>query len=229
MEVQRTEHKFLLTRQEAALLIRKLDAILPRDPYSTGPDGYEVRSLYFDTLSDRSCVQKLDGLEVHEKIRIRCYGTDDSVIKLEYKRKVGMNQTKRSLQISRPLLEALCRGDYSGLLALEDPLALLFYRKLTAGMVPRSMVIYDRLSFCIDTNSTRITFDSNIRATEASADLFREPLLTMPILSQSLVVLEVKFNNFLLGYIRDALRSIHASPTSYSKYMNGRRYYRTVI
>ena len=229
VEVQRTEHKFILNRREAGLLIRRLDNIMPRDANSTGPDGYEIRSLYFDTLSDRSCVEKLDGLEVHEKVRARIYGTDDSVIKLECTRKVGQNQTKRSLLISRPLVEELSRGQYGGLLELEDPMALQFFRKLSGGMLPKNIIQYQRLSFCLDTNNTRITFDSDIRSTESCMDLFQEPLLANPILPAELVVLEVKFNNFLLEYMEKALRSIHASPTSYSKYMNGRRFYRSMI
>lgn len=229
MIVHRTENKFLLNRLEAARLIRRLDAVMPRDVYCTGPDGYEVRSLYFDTLTDRSCVEKLDGLEVHQKIRARIYGTDDGVIKLERKRKVGEHQTKDSMRIPRELLEELSRGCYGGLLELEDPLAPMFYGELSRGMLPKNIVQYRRLSFCLDTNNTRITFDSDIRATEACVDLFQEPLLAHPLLPSDILVLEVKFNNCLLGYIRSALNGIHASPASFSKYMNGRSFYRSVI
>ena len=229
MKVHRTEHKFLLNRREAAQLIRRLDAIMPRDAYADGPDGYEVRSLYFDTLTDRCCVEKLDGLEVHQKIRARIYGTDDSVIKLERKKKVGQHQTKDSILISRPLLEQLADGQYGGLLELADPLAPIFYKELSQGMLPKNIIQYQRLSFCLDTNNTRITFDSDIRATECCTDLFQEPLLAHPVLPADILVLEVKFNNYLLGYIQSALNGIQASPASYSKYMNGRSFYRSVI
>ena len=71
MEVKRTEHKYILSRQEALLLQKNLDTVMPRDVHCMDDEGYEVRSLYFDTLCDRSCAEKEDGLLEHEKIRSR--------------------------------------------------------------------------------------------------------------------------------------------------------------
>ena len=229
MEVQRTEQKIILTKAEALLLQKRLAAIMPLDSYCIHGKGYEIRSLYFDTLADRSFVEKADGLLVHEKIRARIYGSGDQVIKLETKRKVGDAQTKRSLVIRRDTLDQLSRGQYQGLLSYDDPLALYFYQKLSRGMMPKSIVQYKRLSYCILVNNTRITFDYDIRATESCFDLYREPLLTHPILPSDKVILEVKFNNFLLGYIKDALNTLHKSTASFSKYANGRSFYRSMI
>ena len=229
MEVHRTEHKFILTRTEAAQLAYKLNCIMPKDAYCTEPEGYEIRSLYFDTLSDRCYVEKADGLLVHEKFRARIYGTDDRIIKLERKHKLGEHQTKQSLLISRPLLEELSQGRYSGLLDMDEPLSRFFYQKLSRGMLPKSIVQYKRLSFCVDTNNTRITFDSDIRATETCTDLFRQNLPAHPILPPNRVVLEVKFNNFLLSYVQNALNSIEKLPASFSKYANGRDFTRTLL
>ena len=61
MEVKRTEQKFILNYKESLLLRRKLDAILPRDIHCTSSDGYDVRSLYFDTVTDKSCAEKEDA------------------------------------------------------------------------------------------------------------------------------------------------------------------------
>lgn len=228
MQVHRTENKFIISLAEARQLMARLDQIMPRDIHSLGPDGYEIRSLYFDTLGDRSCVEKADGLQVHEKIRARIYGTDDTVIKLESKYKNGEHQTKKTMLISRPLMEELAQGEYSGLLSSDDPMAPYFYKKLSGAMQPRSIVQYRRVSFNLDTNNTRITFDYDIRTTECCFDLFQEPLLACPILPPDKVVLEVKFNNFLLGYIQRALQGIRRSPVSYSKYFIGRRFCRTM-
>ena len=229
MEVQRTEQKLILTQKEAMLLSRRLAAIMPLDSHCLNGQGYEIRSLYFDTLTDRSFVEKMDGLWVHEKIRARIYGSGDQVIKLESKYKVGDAQTKRSLVITRDTLDQLAQGRYACLMDYDDPLAPYLYQKLSRGMLPRSIVQYDRLSYCLPVNNTRITFDSNIRATESCFDLYREPLLTHPILPADQVILEVKFNNFLLGYIKDALNTLHKSPSSFSKYASGRSFYRSMI
>ena len=229
MQVNRTEHKFFINQQEKLLAAEKLAQIMPLDPHCSGGRSYEIRSLYFDTVTDRCCTEKEDGLLVHEKIRIRIYGTDDSVIKLESKRKVGSAQTKQTMLITRPVMEALCAGNYQVLLGLSDPLAGYFYQKLSRGMLPRTIIQYQRLSFNLDTNNTRITFDYDIRATEACTDLFQQPLMAHPIFPSNQVILEVKFNNFLLGYIKNALRCLHVSPSSYSKYLNGRTFRRQMI
>ena len=229
MQVNRTENKIILNQQEARLMIGRLDQIMQRDRNSTSAGGYEVRSLYFDTLTDGCVVEKEDGLLVHEKFRVRIYGTDDRVIKLESKRKVGEQQVKKSMPITREILGELCAGRYSVLLECGDPMGPYFFAKLSRGMRPKSIVQYQRLSFCLDTNNTRITFDSDIRATESCFDLFQDPLLAHPILPPELVVMEVKFNNFLLGYIKKTLSTCRKSPSSYSKYANGRTFYRSMI
>ena len=229
MQVNRTEQKIIIKRTEAARLAHHLGQIMPLDPFCVKGAGYEIRTLYFDTLADRCCVEKEDGLQVHEKIRARIYGTDDRVIKLESKKKNGDRQVKRSLLIDRNTLEALCDGEYTPLLRRPEPLAGYFFKKLSAGMFPKAVVQYQRLSYCLDLNNIRITFDSDIRATEATFDLFQQPLQAHPILPQDLVILEVKYNNFLLGYIKNALREVRRSPTSFSKYFNGRSFYRSMI
>ena len=229
MEVKRTEHKFILNYKESLLLRRKLDAIMPRDVYCTNSDGYDVRSLYFDTVTDKCCAEKEDGLQEHEKIRIRVYGTDDRVIKLESKKKRGDLQTKHTMSITRQTMQALCKGNYRVLLDAPDPLAIYFYEKLANGMVPKAIIQYKRFSYCLPVNNTRITIDSDIRATECSFDLFQDPLQTHPILPADLVILEVKFNNFLLGYIKKTLSGLNLSTTYFSKYFSGRSFYRHLL
>ena len=229
MKVKRTEHKFIINRMEALLLKQKLDKILPRDVHSTSEEGYEIRSLYFDTVWDTCCAEKEDGLRYHEKIRARIYGTDENVIKLESKRKNGEFQVKQTMMISKETLEQLCKGNYHVLLEYDNPLAAYFYNKLSSGMVPKNIIQYQRLSFCLNINNIRITFDSDVRATESCIDLFQDPLLAHPILPQNLVILEVKYNDFLLDYIKQALQSVEGKPSSFSKYFSGRSFYRHMI
>lgn len=229
MEVKRIERKFILNTQETLFVKKRLDSIMPKDDFCLTSDGYEVRSLYFDTISDRACAEKEDGLQIHEKIRARIYGNSNATIKLESKKKYGDFQVKSTMLIDQPTLHALCSGNYSVLLSNPNPMAMYFYQKLSQGMFPKAIIQYKRFSFCIPTNNTRITFDSNITATESNLDLFQNPLLAHPILSQDTVIMEVKYNHFLLGYIKDALAEVQQSCSSYSKYFNGRTFYRYLI
>lgn len=229
MEVKRIERKYILNSLEAAWLKNRLAAVMPVDRYCVSPDGYEVRSLYFDTICDSACAEKEDGRQVHEKIRIRVYGSDDTMIKLESKRKDGEHQIKQSMTIDRSLLQELCRGDYHGLLESEDPMAAFFYERLSCGRFPRVIIRYRRFSYCVPTNNIRITFDSHIRATQAHSDLLQEPLLASLVLPQDIVILEVKYDRFLLGYIKETLAGLQQSPVSYSKYYGSRRFSRYLL
>lgn len=229
MQVKRTEHKFILNSKEYLVAKQKIEAVMPKDSHCTSFNGYEIRSLYFDTLGDRACAEKEDGMQIHEKIRIRIYGNSDSVIKLESKRKDGEFQVKKSMLINRETFDCLCKGNYGILLKLDDPMAQYFYHKLIDGMMPKAIIQYNRMSYCVAGNNTRITFDFNIRATESNFDLFSENLLTYPILSQDQIIMEVKFNNFLFGYIKTALSGVKKSATSFSKYYSGRLFQRYLI
>lgn len=229
MQVKRTEHKFILNSKEFLVAKKNIEAIMPRDKFCLTEDGYEIRSLYFDTLTDTACVQKEDGLRIHEKIRARIYGTNDQVIKLECKRKDGEFQTKDSLLIDRETLDCLIKGNYAVLLKYDEPMAKQFFVKLSNGMMPKTIIQYKRMSYCVPGNNTRITFDSDIRATESSFDLFQEHLLTYPIFPADHVIMEVKYNNFLFGYIKVALANVKKSETSFSKYYSGRMFHRYMI
>lgn len=87
---------------------------------------------------------------------------------------------------------------------------------------------YDRKAFIAKENKIRVTFDSRIVATESSFDLFDERLNMTPVLDPGAVVMEVKYNGFLLDYIRRMINTVDQSELSVSKYMlarqNGYRY-----
>ena len=131
--------------------------------------------------------------------------------------------------IKRDTLDQICRGNYGVLLKYDDPLAVYFYKKLSEGMIPKNIIQYNRLSFCLNINNIRITFDSGIRATESCFDLFQDPLQAHPILPENLVILEVKYNDFLFDYIKNALSVLEEKQTSFSKYFSGRSFYRYMI
>lgn len=108
-QVLRLEKKYLLTLEEARRMSGKLQQIMHQDPHN-GAEGYLIRSLYFDTIVDGDYFDKLDGLEVRRKLRLRCYDPEDAFAKLEMKQKQGEQQKKRSLKLSREEAEALCGG-----------------------------------------------------------------------------------------------------------------------
>lgn len=58
-----------------------------------------------------------------------------------------------------------------------------------------------------------------IVATESCFDLFSPNLNMNPVLDKYDVVMEVKFNGFLLDYIRQLINSVDRSEVSVSKYV----------
>ena len=189
-----------------------------------GALGYKIRSLYFDTEYDEDFYGKLEGLELRRKIRLRIYDPKDKTAKLEMKQKQGVYQLKRSLSISRDDAMRLTEGDYSPLLKYSEPFAAECYALMRMqNYRPKTIVEYNRKAFIAKENKIRITFDSNIIATETDMNLFSDTLNMYSVMDKFGVVLEVKFNGFLLGYIKDMLAVTDKSETSVSKYMLARQ------
>jgi hypothetical protein len=222
-EWQRTEKKYLFSAAAAHRLRYRVAAVLGEDPHN-GPDGYCVRSLYFDTISDADFFDKIDGLEQRRKIRLRIYPPDDNFIRLEVKEKCGAYQRKRSLSVSAPEARALIARDFSVLQRLDHPLALeLFGIMSTEVYRPRCIVEYKRQAFLAPAGDARLTFDSQIRAGEGNPDLFAPSLCLTPALDPSDVTLEVKYSHFLFSYIRDILGEYGKTERSVSKYCLSRQ------
>lgn len=217
-EVLRQEKKFLITLAQMYEYCGRLSRVMMEDDHNFG-DGYLIRSMYFDTIDERDFMEKEDGVELRRKLRLRCYGPDYSFGVLEMKQKQGANQKKRSLRMSREDAIHLAHREYGVLLKYEDSFAGECYSMLNMyGYVPKSIVEYRRKAFIAKENKIRITFDHHITATESSADIFSPNLLQNPMLDPYLVVLEVKYNGFLLSYIKDMLQEVNSSETSVSKY-----------
>ena len=82
---------------------------------------------------------------------------------------------------------------------------------------------YNRKAFIAKENKIRVTFDSRISATESCFDIFSGALDLNPVIDPYDVVLEVKFNGFLLSYIKGMLDSADKSELSVSKYVLARQ------
>ena len=221
--VYREEKKFLISTQEARIKSAYLEQFLTEDAHN-GTIGYTIRSLYFDTINDTDYFGKLDGLELRRKIRLRIYDPSNDFAMLEMKQKQGQYQFKRSLKISREHAEILITGDYSPLLLYPEDFAAECYALMNMNLYrPKTIVEYTRKAFVAKENKIRVTFDSNIRATETSFDLYSPTLNMNPVLDPYDVVLEVKYNGFLLDYIKNALGTINRNELSVSKYMLARQ------
>lgn len=82
----RHELKYLISESEAEVIKNRIKVIMHTDKHA-GPDGYSIRSLYFDDIMDTALVEKDSGVSSRHKYRIRIYNYSDNVIMLERKKK----------------------------------------------------------------------------------------------------------------------------------------------
>lgn len=222
LDVSRQELKYCVNLAETAVLKKRLSIFMQSDAHN-GTDGYVVRSLYFDTIGDSDFEDKVDGLDMRQKIRLRVYDPDAQTAKLELKEKTDHFQRKRSLSLSRKEAEQMIQGDYSFLLRREEKLAQWMYTfLLSRGYRPKCVVEYDRFAYMIDHNDTRVTFDKNLRASESCFNIFDRNLMLYPVSGPNEITMEVKFNGFLMTYIKNELGICDKIQTSNSKYCRAR-------
>lgn len=222
LDVNRRELKYLVPDSEVLRIAGRLSAVMCQDAHN-GDKGYLVRSLYFDTLSDRDFEDKVDGYDKRQKIRLRVYDINADTAKLELKEKDGNAQRKRSLVVSRREAQQMIEGDYTFLLERSEAFAKHLYTFMVTNCYrPKCIVEYDRLAFCVDTNDIRITFDRNLRATEADFGLFRSGLPLYPVANRAETTMEVKYNGFLFTYVKDIINMSDRMQISNSKYCRAR-------
>ncbi|MCL2373515.1 MAG: polyphosphate polymerase domain-containing protein [Defluviitaleaceae bacterium] len=225
LEVLRQEKKYLISKDRYYYLSRQFARTLTEDKHSSG-DGYTVRSLYFDDIDETDYVEKLNGTEVRRKIRLRNYGPGSKSAKLELKQKQGIWQKKRSLTLDVEKSQRIIAGDYSALLEVKSNFADEMYGIMNMRLYrPKTTVTYTRKVFVAKENEIRITFDQNIRSSESNFDIFSDNLIENPVFDPFLVVLEIKYNNFLLSYIKDIVQPSNESEKAISKYCMGRSVY----
>lgn len=223
LDVLRQEKKYLLNYIEIQQLKYLLDQTLHRDEFGELQKGYMVRSLYFDTPDNIDFMEKSDGIRNRKKIRLRTYNPESDNVKLELKEKQDDFQRKRSLLLTKSEAMEMISGKYDCLIKRGDDFALEMYTLLEENLYrPRCIVEYDRIAWIVPENDIRITLDGEIRGTESSFDLFSNELMFYPVSDMGKMVLEVKFNRFLLSYVRDLLAGKERFQISASKYSMAR-------
>ena len=90
-------------------------------------------------------------------------------------------------------------------------------------MAPKVLIVYDRTAFVDPVGNVRITFDRNIRATRAWQSFLEEACPGyVSVLPKGMHLLEVKYDELLPDYLKNALELNRLTQTSFSKYYLGR-------
>ena len=106
----RHEIKHEISRADMLVLQSRLPHLMQADAHAK--DGrYFIRSLYFDTPSDKALREKIDGVDRREKFRIRFYDNDPSFIRLEKKSKLSGLGTKDNAAMTKDEVLSVIAGD----------------------------------------------------------------------------------------------------------------------
>ena len=221
----RHELKYFINPAELEALRARLRGALAMDSHCVNGEPYVIRSLYFDDIDDSAFYDKQAGVMHRDKYRIRIYRYSDREIFLERKRKLGDLIQKSSVQITRRLCDQLVDSNPTGLQKAQNPLLQDMYVQMRTRLLrPRVIVDYAREAYLHPAEDVRITFDLSLRTGLFSRDLFNPRLPTVCPHDRNVEILEVKFNNYLPGYVNALLAGVEAERSAVSKYILCRRY-----
>lgn len=216
----RVEDKYACNEQALALVQARLKSVLRPDRNQTGDDGYKITSVYFDDCYDTHLQDTEDGNRIREKYRIRIYNDSFQTIKLEVKYKRDSRVYKKAKTITKEqmqlLLSGQCLPDRQP--SLDNTITLFNLAIATRGLRPKVIVEYDRAAYVFDAGNVRITLDRNLRAStdfQGFADNNRAHYRPVPGFDR---VLEIKYDEFLPGFIARLLETGNMNQTAYSKY-----------
>ena len=219
----RHEWKHEISYADLLAIRQRLRAVAESDPHAKG-GKYLIRSLYFDNFNDKALREKIDGVNLREKFRIRYYNGDPSVIHLEKKSKRAGLGTKYSADLTPDEAARIVNGELGWMMDSGRPLVQELYCKMrNQGLRPKTIVDYVREPYVFRPGNVRVTFDYDIRTALSCRDFLNPDCVTIPA-GDAGIILEVKWDEFLPDIIREAVWMPGRRETAFSKYAQCRIY-----
>jgi hypothetical protein len=226
--IVRLEYKYLVPSELLPELRAMVAPFVEADVHSRDSAGYTVRSIYFDTATFGYYHEKMAGLDVRKKIRIRGYDErrQGSIVFVETKRKYGEYVVKNRAPVAYEHVEdLLMSGDVERYVlrheefpgVFEDASRFLFhvYRR---SLRPVILAVYEREAYCSRLGVLRITFDKNLRSSiYPSIDaLFDEDSALHSIPRH--FILELKLHGGLPSWLKSIVGTLNLKRQALSKY-----------
>lgn len=225
MAQYRSEWKYICTDGQLELIRARLSGILSPDSHADPDGSYTVHSLYFDDHRDSCTAGNESGDGIRYKYRVRYYGDSAESLHLERKiKRYGLGE-KKSCPLSPGQYDALLAGDGSRAFWEADSPLLQEFSSLmmTRGFLPKVIIDYERTAFVEPTAHIRITLDRNISSGYDCDAFLNGSYIRFPIQDAHQNILEVKFDAFLPGWLRQMIESLNLRQTTFSKYYLGRK------
>lgn len=220
--VERNELKYYINYADYRVLYERLANLLEQDEYAVRTKGL-IRSLYFDTLFDKSFWEKQAGVLNRKKYRLRIYDLDTKKVKFEVKHKFNNQTMKETAFISREDAIEVQNENYEVLLKYNNPVLNKIYCDFKKEIYrPVTIGEYTREAFMFPFNDVRITFDKNLKGCSNNLDIFDKGLLMKPLFPKGILVMEVKYDKFLPLWIQKIIQIPRSERRAISKYCIGR-------
>ena len=220
----RNELKHIISPADKAAICASLRAVARPDEHADAAGRYKIRSLYFDNVYDSALLEKIDGVNEREKFRIRYYNDDPSVIHLEKKVKRNGLGYKVSAPLTAEEAQKIVNGDTGWMLQSGRPLIIELYSKMKSqGLRPKTIVDYTRTPFVYAPGNVRVTIDENIRTGLSCTDFLNPDCITIPA-GDPVILLEVKWDEYLPSVIQRAIQVRNRRAGAFSKYQICRIY-----
>lgn len=225
----RHELKFLCDEKELFHIESKIRHICRLDKHTGDASDYSIKSLYFDTLTDRCYSENMAGADCRKKYRIRIYNNQTETIHLECKYSCHSLKAKDICSITRTQCENLMKGlslweSLGETDSREDPGGRELLRRFLAErdmeiLSPKVIVEYVRTPYVFPVGNVRITFDRIIRSSREISSFLGRTSALQSILPQGMHILEVKYDQMLPGAILELVSGGQdLQRTSFSKY-----------
>ncbi len=219
----RHEWKIEITPSDRIAIRQRMMAVARPDKHAKN-GRYLIRSLYFDNAADKALREKIDGVNLREKFRIRCYNGDSSIIHLEKKSKISGLCNKLSVSLSAEEAQSIVDNRVGWMANDSRELVRELYVKMRAqGLRPKTIVDYTREPFVYGPGNVRVTLDYDIRTGLNCTDFLNADCPTVPA-GDAPIILEVKWDAYLPDIIRDAVRLSGRRAGAFSKYAQCRVY-----
>lgn len=221
----RNELKHAISKAEYYVLRTKLLHFMQCDPNS-GPNGrYLIRSTYFDNVDNKILNEKKEGFLNRDKYRVRIYGLNDHIINLERKSKRNNLTFKSKCKIRREEYEKIRAGHIQWMENDDRNLIRDLYIEMVHHLIKlQTTVDYEREALLYPYGNVRITFDMKVQSSLRNTDMFNKQLPMVDVLEPNLVILEVKYDEYLPEVIKLLLQLSDTRQEAYSKYQLSRMY-----
>ncbi|MBE0539494.1 MAG: polyphosphate polymerase domain-containing protein [Ignavibacterium sp.] len=231
MKPLRLEYKFLIPVLRIEELRRAINPFVYLDEYAEREINkeYTVHSIYFDTMKLDDYHDKLAGIKIRKKLRIRGYNEIDeqNIAFLEIKRKYENHISKnRAPLFFKNLEEILNTADCdkyvlkkSNYIDAVNDARKFFYLSKIKNCSPVALINYEREAYFSKHDTTlRITFDKNLRSSSLPqiTDLYNEAGLKYAMPGN--FILEVKFFSGFPEWLQKILRKFELKRQAVSKY-----------